>query len=408
MHLIVKTTSDAFGLESNNSRQVAVDDLLDWFALEYNIHSLINDFWGTNAKARLIAVTKDIKDQSWKGLVSEWDTGSSMPGQFRVNKTFIESLLRYSLGDTGRPFKLKEITELELAFFENFFINLENYWKDFWKLTIPNSNGTFIYLIWCIEIDDRSLGSLAIGVPPGIVPKTNKVKNKVDFRSLMSQLDIEVPLDLTVGKSKLKISDIKTLEAGDLIVFENSSIDYLTWKKSDMDQLTINIEIPSKDNSRFADLYYDDLEIDNMVDEHSNSEDLLTDLPVELTAQFKSVHMPLNKILELESGGILPLGLLIDSQLTLVAPGDKPIAAGNLVIVGNQFGIRINKLNIKKSMTAKLNNYQSSYIEAPMPSQAPKKAPVMQVAENLDEDLDQELEDIGIDPKELDELEDLY
>jgi len=115
MHLIVKTTSDAFGLESNNSRQVAVDDLLDWFALEYNIHSLINDFWGTNAKARLIAVTKDIKDQSWKGLVSEWDTGSSMPGQFRVNKTFIESLLRYSLGDTGRPFKLKEITELELA-----------------------------------------------------------------------------------------------------------------------------------------------------------------------------------------------------------------------------------------------------------------------------------------------------
>jgi len=112
-------------------------------------------------------------------------------------------------------------------------------------------------LIWCIEIDDRSLGSLAIGVPPGIVPKTNKVKNKVDFRSLMSQLDIEVPLDLTVGKSKLKISDIKTLEAGDLIVFENSSIDYLTWKKSDMDQLTINIEIPSKDNSRFADLYYD-------------------------------------------------------------------------------------------------------------------------------------------------------
>jgi len=79
-----------------------------------------------------------------------------------------------------------------------------------------------------------------------------------------------------------------------------------------------------------------------------------------------------------------------------------------LVIVGNQFGIRINKLNIKKSMTAKLNNYQSSYIEAPMPSQAPKKAPVMQVAENLDEDLDQELEDIGIDPKELDELEDLY
>lgn len=424
-----KLTHEAFGLEFNKSRFLSLDELLPWFETEYKVHELINKFWGLECKSRLVAVTRDIRDKSWQGLVAEWDTGTNSAGQFRVNKVFIDRVLKHSLGDNGQPFKLKQITKLELSIFENFFVELENFWEDFWRLSIPNSNGTFIYLIWGIEIDDKDLGSIAIGVPPGLVPANLKAKVEYDLRSTLSDLDIEVPLDLDAGKSKLKISEIRSLEEDDLIVFENSDVRYLTWNKSELDRLLFNIELPAKDNPNYTDLYYD-LDVNSMSpeEENNNNEDLLTDLPVELTAKFKSVHMPLRKILELESGGILPLGLLIDSQLTLVAPGDKPIASGNLVIVGNQFGIKISKTNIKKSVTAKLNNEVRMQ---PPSSQGNEAAPQHQQQQqafqeqeetgafldeansfndfnNADDSLDKELEDIGIDPKELDELEDLY
>ena len=422
MEVNIKTTQDAFGLEFNKSRFLNLDELLPWFEAEYKLHELINEFWGIDCKSRLIAVTRDIKDKAWQGLVAEWDTGMSMAGQFRVNKVFIERVLNHSLGDNGKTFQLKKITELELSVFENFFVELENFWNDYWRLSIPNSNGNFTYLIWGIEIDDKHVGSIAIGVPPGLIPANPKIKSSYDLRSTLMDLDIEVPLDLTVGKSKLKINEIRSLEQDDLIIFENSNTSHLIWNKSEMDRLLFNIELPAKDNPNNEDLYYD-LEIeDSMHEQESGHEDLLTDLPVELTAKFKSVHMPLSKILELESGGILPLGLLIDSQLTLVAPGEKPIASGNLVVVGNQFGIKINKTNIKKAVTARLSETR---IEPPNMLEAPpQEAPMQQQneenflddtsgfndfeGEDPNETLNKELDDIGIDPQELDELEDLY
>lgn len=412
MNLEAYSTAEVFGLESSNSRFVILDDLIPWFENEYKVHEVINEFWGLNCKSRLIAVTKDVKDQAWKGLVSEWDTSTSMPGQFRINKNLIEGLLNFSLGETKQSFKLQNLTSLELAVFENFFVRLENFWKDYWKITMPNYNGTYVYLIWAVEVGDKQVGSMSIGVPPGIGPKLLKLKNKVDIRSLATNLDIEVPLDLTVGKTKLKIGEIKNLESEDLIVFENSSTDYLVWRKSEIETLFINIEIPEKDNPRFANLFYDEIDIEEMAEENNSSDDLLTDLPVELTAKFKSVQMPLQKILELESGGILPLGLLMDSQLTLVAPGDKPIASGNLVIVGNQFGIKINKTNIKKPVGAKLNYNAVEAAVAPRqvpPSTNRGAARAAEKPNNFnDQDLDKELEDIGLDPKELDQLDELY
>lgn len=383
---------ETLGLDLGFGQDLYLDDLLPWFDLDYKMQDLINDFWGLNCRAKLIAVSKNIQDQYWKGLVSEWDAGNNLSGQFRFNKDLIKNLLDTSLGKASREFQLKYITELELAIFENFFIVLENYWKDFWKNMVPTSHGTFTYLLWAVELGQDQLGAIAIAIPPGIFPKNSKTKNQIDHRSMMSNLDFDIALDLNLGSTRLKISDIRNLEIDDLIVFENSNIDYLVWVKSDLEKMQINLEIPSKDNPRFSDIYYDDLEIDTMVDEQSNNDDLLTDLPVELTAQFKSVHMPLNKILELESGGILPLGLLMDSQLTLVAPGDKPIASGNLVIVGNQFGLRISKLNMKKS--ANKSNPQAI-------------KPVPKITQQ-EQELEQELEDVGIDPKELEELEDLY
>ena len=57
-------------------------------------------------------------------------------------------------------------------------------------------------------------------------------------------------------------------------------------------------------------------------------------------------------MLELKAGGVLPLGSVLDSELILTAQG-KPVAKGELVIVGNQFGMRITDLLIATKKSGK-------------------------------------------------------
>ena len=81
-------------------------------------------------------------------------------------------------------------------------------------------------------------------------------------------------------------------------------------------------------------------------------DDPLSSLPLELSAEFQKVLIPLKQVLELRSGGVLPLGPVLDSELVLTAQG-KPVAKGELVIVGNQFGMRITDLLIGMKKSAK-------------------------------------------------------
>jgi len=402
----------AFGLEVNKSRYALGDNIADWAAQDYKLDQVLNEFWGLNTRASLVAVTEDIDNAAWKGLVSEWDSFGQIAGQFRLNKNLVENLLRASLGESAAAlrspqFKLATISELEMALFENFFVVLENYWRDFWRVYDANSSGNFSYLIWAFDFGD-SMGHLAIAVPPSLGPAHRlEHRAQLDIAELAREFAVQVPIDLTVGRTKLSVADLKHLDLGDLLVFENSDPRYLRWVKDSLYAMDIAVELPNDD--RF---YYDDVEIMQMVEDSKRSSDLLTDLPVELVAQFKSVNMPLQKLMELEAGGVLPLGLLLDSKLVLMAPGDKPIAQGELVVVGNQFAMKVDKVNFKASTGEYPRAKLSSEPAVDMGRFSSAKAADARInqarAAAAETNLDQDLEDVGIDPKDLDELEDLY
>ncbi len=407
--------TEAFGLEANKSRYPLGEDLADWASQDYKIHELVNDFWGLSSRASLVAVTQDIDNNAWRGLVSEWDSFGTAAGQFRLNKNLVENLLTRSLGEPAAAlrtpqFKLQTLSELELALFENFFIELENYWRDFWRVYDAGASGNYSYLIWAFDFGDGAIGQLAIAMPPSLgAAHRAEHKPQLNIAELAHEFAVKVPIDLSVGRTQLSIADLKHLEAGDLLVFEHSNPRQLTWIKDSMYAIDIAVELPVDDGSGF---YYGDVEIMQMVEENKRSSDLLTDLPVELVAQFKSVNMPLQKLMELEAGGVLLLGLLLDSKLVLMAPGDKPIAQGELVVVGNQFGMKVDKVNFKANQgdypRARLN-MEPALDMGKFSSAKAADARINQArAAAAEVDLDQDLEDVGIDPKDLDELEDLY
>lgn len=433
---------EAFGLELSKSRFVMGSDFSEWFRANYQIDELIHEFWGMRTKSTLIAVTQNLNNKNWKGLVSEWNSFGSQSGQFRLNHSFIKNMLNISLGPSVLPFSLKELSRLETSLFENFFVTVENFWRDYWRVSEANLQGSLNYLVWVTEFENQEIGMLAVGVPAGLVPKNIPHRPAItDIRALASELNVEVPVDLSVGKTRLSIKEVKHIDIGDLVIFEDSDTSRFIWEKNELQQIVINIEAPDRSDQRWPNLY-EDLEIEDMIEEQKMHDDLLADLPIELTAQFKGVNMPLQKVMELEAGGVLPLGLLLDSELVLMAPGNKPIAQGELVIMGNQFGLKINRINLKASATgvpqARLSaspDVNPGLLEKSMsaPAVAEPATPQLEAApelmmeegeEELDENgepkrrmtkeemqelshqLDQELADIGIDPNELDELED--
>ena len=141
------------------------------FTPDYKFDELINSFWGVKIKSRPLAISKNINDDLWKGLVSEWDSFTATPGQFRLSKSLIFNLLRLSLGKRKSDFELSKLTELELKIFEHFFQELERHWKEQWRIAEPNSSGTNDFLIWSLEFQNSEIATFAISIPPGLRPR---------------------------------------------------------------------------------------------------------------------------------------------------------------------------------------------------------------------------------------------
>ena len=71
--------------------------------------------------------------------------------------------------------------------------------------------------------------------------------------------------------------------------------------------------------------------------------DLLLDVPVGLTVELGSCHLPMRDVLNLNVGSIVQLDKLADAPVELRV-NDRLVARGEVVVVENRFGIKITEL----------------------------------------------------------------
>jgi flagellar motor switch protein FliN len=70
---------------------------------------------------------------------------------------------------------------------------------------------------------------------------------------------------------------------------------------------------------------------------------LLKHVPLRLTVELGSAKMPVAEILKLGTGSIVELDRSVDHPVDLLV-NDRPIARGEIVAVGENFGLRITEL----------------------------------------------------------------
>jgi flagellar motor switch protein FliN/FliY len=96
----------------------------------------------------------------------------------------------------------------------------------------------------------------------------------------------------------------------------------------------------------------------------------LTDVTVELTVEVGRTHMSLGETMSLGQGSVVTLDRLADKPVDLLVNG-RPIARGEVVVIDEQFGLRITEVNgAEHAGTAAVASFEPAALPAGDPPAA--------------------------------------
>lgn len=85
-----------------------------------------------------------------------------------------------------------------------------------------------------------------------------------------------------------------------------------------------------------------DLSNEAMVDLVSNLE-MVRDVPLQVTVELGRVDLPLQQVVQLTDGSVIALDKMAGEPVDLLVNGRR-IARGEVVVIGNNFGIKITQI----------------------------------------------------------------
>ncbi len=129
---------------------------------------------------------------------------------------------------------------------------------------------------------------------------------------------------------------------GDLVLFENSN-------SSEMTLICENImqKFQIKPNVKLIEPY----DMSGGGDMDANNTNLWDSIQVDMTAEFDKVKVTLGELKSIEEGLVVDLCSVYDNKVSLKV-GGKIIADGELVIINDRFGVRIQEVNDSNSPSA--------------------------------------------------------
>lgn len=371
-----------------------------WF--DYNFSGKVaessSDFWSSPMGCRLVALSENVNilAPSEEYFVTQIRLNKELSVFLRLSKVIVKSLLEGTLGLSKKSFNIEKITELEakiLTEFNNFvYKNFENLVLKGSQLPKNNTDYNECNLTYFFQDEYDSLGKLIITLPT-VAIKPEKMTLREDTFSIDNFTSYDAEVDIEVGKTRIKLNELKQLEVDDVVLLERSSASEMTLfydgertKFRVTPNPALMIEFDENDDNggkSMNDLY-------NMWDT----------IQVELGAEFEKVKLSLGELKQISEGLVVDVGSVYDNKIDLKVE-DKIIASGELVIINDRYGVRINEIFTEEknnasqyAQTAQHETYQES------PQEAPAPAPVSEGAEEFsDEDFD--YSDFDVDEEDI-------
>lgn len=327
----------------------------NWFANAYPpvVQASSDEFFLPGLKFILIGISKNINTLMDKDayFVTKIRIDKLHDMFFRTSEKAIGIILDRALGKPNSRFNLNKLTDLEakiITAFNDYMFNATS------KFLIPSppvlkrTNFDVVHLTFLLkDVDTNAVAKFIITLPdellaPDVVTSKNDKFDYSDFSS--SVIDVAV----RVGSTRFKLIDIKNIEVDDIVVFDNSNTNHMVLKFKGCEQ-----DINLNPNLGLVMPVDNDGGNNDMAGENTN---LWDSIEVEMEAQFDTVKITLGELKKIEEGLVVDLTSIYDNKVTLSVE-NKPIARGELVIVNDRYGVKIDEVI---AQTSKDDNTQQT------------------------------------------------
>lgn len=342
------------------------------------IQQACDEFFLPGFKFDMIGISKNINALVGKEFyfVTKIRIDKNYDMFFRTSDAAISVILDRVLGKSNKSFNLNKITDLEAKIITAF----NDYMFGMTKVLISEppagelrrSNFDMINLTFILKDEEVGrCGKFVVSLPeallhPDIITSTGDKFDNSSFKA--STIDVK----LKIGSTKFSMHDLKNLDVEDTVIFDNSNMRKMTLVIDDyVKEFKLNpnlgLVIPMEDNGG-----------DNM-----GAQNLWDSIEVEMTAEFDAVKITLGDLKAIEEGGVVDLTSIYGNKVTLLVE-DKAIAKGELVIVNDRYGVKIDEVIAKgggetQDVAANDNfandEFEDEFGDAPAPAPAQGGAP---------------------------------
>lgn len=334
----------------NNALDKKNDDiclLFGWFddRLKDALKKSMETFWETKFQITTQSLTRNLSvkdDYISKGEIYftlEMPIPPHQNAHIRLSSEFVRIMFHETFGSNSPVFKLQDLSELEIKILNSFceFINDEIQTLIIPHDKIPKSelrdkgvyNTTFL-----ISKNNQCAGKIVISLPKNCLD-TKKTKLEENFK-FDDFINTSTVVNILVGTSKIALNGLKSLQAGDIILLENSKINYMEIKSGKIKQgfkvnpePSLMLELDENEHDLGADM--------------ADNKNIWDDIQIEVGAEFNKVKMTLGDLKQISKGLVIDLGEILNNKISLLVE-NKVVAKGELVIINDRYGVKIDEI----------------------------------------------------------------
>ena len=292
-------------------------------------------FEGFEYKLASVSTNMNVLSQNETFFVTKVKINSKNDVYIRISQEAIDVILDKLLGKNNKRFELTEVSELEARIITAFNDFLYESLAPNFTIEPNRRYNEILHLTYFVksEISDCA-AKFIISVPKDILTPKERENTEPKFTDMdFSESPVEV--NLLLGTTVFPLAEIKKLDIGDIVLFENSS-------SSEMTLVCENIvqKFRIKPNIKIIEPY--DMSGGNEMDNANTN--LWDSIQVDMSAEFDKVKLTLGELKSIEEGLIVDLCSVYDNKVSLKV-GGKLVASGELVIINDRFGVRIDNVN---------------------------------------------------------------
>lgn len=316
----------------------------NWFADNYPavVQQSSDEFFLEGLQFILIGISKNINTLMDKEayFVTKVMIDKLHDMFFRTSEKAVGIILDRALGKPNSRFNLNRLTDLEAKIITSFNDYMFNSLAKFLSPARPElkrSNFDVVHLTFLIkDTNTNQVAKFIITLPDELLNPdvVTSQENKFDYGDFATSI---IDVAIKVGTTRFKLIDVKNIDIDDIVVFDNSNTNHMVLKFRDYEK-----EINLNPNLGLV------IPVDNDGgnEEMADNTNLWDSIEVEMSAQFDTVKITLGELKNIEEGLVVDLTSIYDNKVTLSVE-DKPIARGELVIVNDRYGVKIDEVIAK-------------------------------------------------------------